>query len=57
MGGPGQVFRDDAQSSKVILVTGGFGGRGKEIAQALAVRKAAVHICCCRLNSGGEAGS
>ena len=43
------VFRDDALSGKVILVTGGGGGLGKEIAHALSARKAKVHICGRRL--------
>ncbi len=49
MSGSGQVFRDDALAGKVILVTGGGGGLGKEIAHALAARKATVHICGRRL--------
>lgn len=41
----GDVFRDDAMAGKVILVTGGGGGLGREIAHALSGRKAKVHIC------------
>ncbi|MEY2943837.1 MAG: hypothetical protein RLY97_1851 [Pseudomonadota bacterium] len=43
------VFRSDAMAGKVILVTGGGGGLGREIAMALAGRKAKVHICGRRL--------
>jgi NAD(P)-dependent dehydrogenase (short-subunit alcohol dehydrogenase family) len=43
------VFRSDAMAGKVILVTGGGGGLGREIAMALADRKAKVHICGRRL--------
>ncbi len=41
----GDVFRDDALAGKVILVTGGGGGLGREIAHALSARQATVHIC------------
>ncbi len=40
-----EVFRDDALAGKVILVTGGGGGLGREIAHGLSGRKAKVHIC------------
>jgi NAD(P)-dependent dehydrogenase (short-subunit alcohol dehydrogenase family) len=49
MSGSEQVFRDDALAGKVILITGGGGGLGKEIAAALSARKAVVHICGRRL--------
>jgi NAD(P)-dependent dehydrogenase (short-subunit alcohol dehydrogenase family) len=39
------IFREDALAGKVILVTGGGGGLGREIAHALSARKAKVHIC------------
>lgn len=39
------IFRDDVLSGKNVLVTGGGGGLGKEIAQALSARHATVHIC------------
>ena len=43
------LFREDALAGKAVLVTGGGGGLGKEIARALAGRKAEVHICGRRL--------
>ena len=39
------IFRDDALAGKSILVTGGGGGLGLEIAKALAGKGAKVHIC------------
>lgn len=39
------VFRDDVLSGKSILVTGGGGGLGREIAHSLAAKGATVHIC------------
>jgi len=39
------IFRDDALKGKSVLVTGGGGGLGKEIAKALAAKGAKVHIC------------
>jgi NAD(P)-dependent dehydrogenase (short-subunit alcohol dehydrogenase family) len=39
------VFRDGALDEKSILITGGGGGLGKEIAKALAGKGAKIHIC------------
>lgn len=39
------IFRDDVLAGKNILVTGGGGGLGKEIATALSAKHAKVHIC------------
>lgn len=39
------IFRDDALAGKAILVTGGGGGLGREIARALSALGAQVHIC------------
>lgn len=39
------IFRDDALSEKSVLVTGGGGGLGREIAFGLAAKGATVHIC------------
>jgi NAD(P)-dependent dehydrogenase (short-subunit alcohol dehydrogenase family) len=39
------IFRDDALADKSILITGGGGGLGKEIAKALAAKGSKVHIC------------
>lgn len=43
------IFRDDALANKVILITGGGGGLGKEIATAMSALGAKVHICGRRL--------
>lgn len=39
------IFRSDVLSGKSILVTGGAGGLGRVIAEALAEKGATVHIC------------
>jgi NAD(P)-dependent dehydrogenase (short-subunit alcohol dehydrogenase family) len=39
------IFRDGALDGKSILITGGGGGLGKEIAKALSGKRAKVHIC------------
>ena len=39
------IFRDDALAGKAVLVTGGGGGLGREIARALSSLGAQVHIC------------
>ncbi|MDE2596619.1 MAG: SDR family oxidoreductase [Sphingomonadales bacterium] len=39
------IFREDVLAAKSVLVTGGGSGLGKEIARALAVHGATVHIC------------
>jgi NAD(P)-dependent dehydrogenase (short-subunit alcohol dehydrogenase family) len=39
------VFKDDILAEKSILVTGGGGGLGFEIAKGLAAKGATVHIC------------
>lgn len=43
------IFRADALAGKSILITGGGGGLGKEIARALSGLGARVHICGRRL--------
>ncbi len=49
------IFRDDALANKVILITGGGGGLGKEIATAMSALGAKVHICGRRLGMLEEA--
>lgn len=39
------VFKDDILTDKSVLVTGGGGGLGRELAMALAKKGATVHIC------------
>lgn len=39
------MFRDDVLAGKSVLVTGGGGGLGKEIARDLSAKGATVHIC------------
>lgn len=39
------IFKDDALAGKAVLVTGGGGGLGREIAHALSALGARVHIC------------
>ncbi|MGD9664580.1 MAG: SDR family oxidoreductase [Novosphingobium sp.] len=55
MGEPAVIFRDDALANKVILITGGGGGLGKEIATAMSALGAKVHICGRRLGMLEEA--
>lgn len=43
------IFRDDALAEKSILITGGGGGLGREIAAAMSGLGAEVHICGRRL--------
>ena len=43
------IFRENVLTGKSVLVTGGGGGLGREIAHALAGHGAAVHICGRRL--------
>lgn len=39
------IFKDDALAGKAVLVTGGGGGLGREMAHALSALRARVHIC------------
>ncbi|MBA4353122.1 MAG: hypothetical protein C0409_00380, partial [Novosphingobium sp.] len=39
------IFSKDALAGKAVLVTGGGGGLGREIAHALSMLGAHVHIC------------
>jgi NAD(P)-dependent dehydrogenase (short-subunit alcohol dehydrogenase family) len=39
------IFKDNVLAGKSVLVTGGGGGLGREIARALAAHGATVHIC------------
>jgi NAD(P)-dependent dehydrogenase (short-subunit alcohol dehydrogenase family) len=39
------IFRNDVLAGKSVLVTGGGGGLGREIARAVAAHGATVHIC------------
>lgn len=45
-----EIFKPDALAGKNILITGGGGGLGKEIARALSAKKATIHICGRRQN-------
>lgn len=44
-----EIFREDVLAGKNILITGGGGGLGREIAQALSGKHATIHICGRRL--------